>query len=168
MDLQPATSKSDRPSFCDKTPAMQGIKRKVVYIGLFELIAIAVTTVGFSWFSGQGTERAGVVAVLTSAIAVAWNLTYNSAFEKWESRQVVKGRSFRRRVAHALGFEGGLTIILVPTLAWLLQVSLWQALFLDFGLIAFFLVYAFLFNLAFDHVFGLPASALPAPVESAT
>lgn len=147
---------------------MQGIKRKVVYIGLFELIAIAVTTVGFAWFSGQGAERAGVVAVLTSAVAVAWNLAYNTAFEKWESRQTVRGRSFKRRMAHALGFEGGLTVILVPLLAWLLQVSLWQALVLDFGLIVFFLAYAFVFNLAFDHVFGLPASALPVPVESAT
>ncbi|MBY4596970.1 PACE efflux transporter [Ottowia caeni] len=147
---------------------MQGIKRKVVYIGLFELIAIAVTTVGFAWFSGQGAERAGVVAVLTSAVAVAWNLAYNTAFEKWESRQTVRGRSFKRRMAHALGFEGGLTVILVPLLAWLLQVSLWQALVLDFGLIVFFLAYAFVFNLAFDHVFGLPASALPVHVESAT
>ncbi len=147
---------------------MQGIKRKVVYIGLFELIAIAVTTVGFSWFSGQGAERAGVVAVLTSAVAVAWNLAYNTAFEKWESRQTVRGRSFKRRVAHALGFEGGLTVILVPLLAWLLQVSLWQALVLDLGLIVFFLAYAFVFNLAFDHVFGLPASALPVPSGPAT
>lgn len=147
---------------------MQGIKRKVVYIGLFELIAIAVTTVGFSWFSGQGAERAGVVAVLTSTVAVAWNLAYNTAFEKWESRQTVRGRSFKRRVAHALGFEGGLTVILVPLLAWLLQVSLWQALVLDLGLIVFFLAYAFVFNLAFDHVFGLPASALPVPSGPAT
>lgn len=146
-----------------KPPAMQGIKRKVVYIGLFELIAIAVTTVGFSWFSGQGAERAGVVAVLTSAVAVAWNLAYNTAFERWEARQTVKGRSFKRRVAHALGFEGGLTVILVPLLAWLLQVTLWQALVLDLGLIVFFLAHAFVFNLAFDHVFGLPASALPVP-----
>lgn len=147
---------------------MQGIKRKVVYIGLFELIAIAVTTVGFSWFSGQGAERAGVVAVLTSVVAVAWNLAYNTAFEKWESRQTVRGRSFKRRVAHALGFEGGLTVILVPLLAWLLQVTLWQALVLDLGLIVFFLAYAFVFNLAFDHVFGLPASALPVPSGPAT
>jgi uncharacterized membrane protein len=31
------------------------------------------------------------------------------------------------------------------------------------GLIIFFLVYTFVFNLAFDKVFGLPASALPVP-----
>ncbi len=147
---------------------MQGIKRKIVYVSLFEVIAIAVTTVGFAWFSGQSTGHAGMVAVVTSVIAVAWNLGYNTAFEKWESRQVVRGRSWRRRVAHALGFEGGLTVILVPLLAWLLKVTLWEALVLDVGLIVFFLIYAFLFNLAFDHVFGLPASAQPVPAGPGT
>jgi uncharacterized membrane protein len=34
---------------------------------------------------------------------------------------------------------------------------------LDLGLIFFFLVYTFLFNLVFDRIFGLPASALPQP-----
>lgn len=143
--------------------AMQGIKRKIVYVTIFEIIAIAVTTVGFAWFSGQGAGRASAVAVITSVVAVIWNLTYNTAFERWESRQAVRGRSWRRRVAHALGFEGGLTLVLVPLLAWLLKISLWEALVLDIGLIVFFLVYAFLFNLAFDHVFGLPASAQPVP-----
>ena len=50
----------------------------------------------------------------------------------------------------------------------MLNVSLWQALILDLGLIVFFLVYAFLFNLAFDRVFGLPASAQALPAEPST
>ena len=82
----------------------------------------------------------------SSAIAVAWNLTYNTVFEMWEAKQTVRGRNLKRRVAHALGFEGGLTIVLVPLFAWWLEVSLWQALVLDIGLIVFFLIYAFLFN----------------------
>jgi uncharacterized membrane protein len=38
-------------------------------------------------------------------------------------------------------------------------VSLWQALLYDAALLLFFLVYTFVFNWAFDRVFGLPASA---------
>lgn len=144
---------------------MQGIKRKIVYVSLFEVIAIAATTIGFSYFSGQSAGHSSLLAVASSAIAVAWNLTYNTLFERWEARQTVRGRSLRRRAAHALGFEGGLTIVLVPLFAWWLEVSLWQALILDIGLIAFFLIYAFLFNLAFDRAFGLPASAQPVPAE---
>ena len=48
---------------------------------------------------------------------------------------------------------------LVPVFAWWLDVSLWQALVMDLGLVVFFLIYTFVFNWAFDLVFGLPASA---------
>ena len=68
-------------------------------------------------------------------------------------------RSLRRRIAHAIGFEGGLIAFLVPVFAWWLGVSLWDALVMDLGLVVFFLVYTFVFNWAFDAVFGLPASA---------
>jgi uncharacterized membrane protein len=138
---------------------MQGLKRRVVYVTLFELIAIAMTTLGLALLSGQPLGHAGVAAVASSLVAVVWNFIFNGMFEAWERRQSVKGRSMSRRVAHAVGFEGGLVIILVPLFAWWLGVTLWQALVYDAGLIVFFLVYTFLFNLAFDHVFGLPASA---------
>lgn len=142
---------------------MQGIKRKVVYVGLYEAIAIVVASVGFAAMSGQALSHAAPLSVAASVIAVCWNLAFNSLFEMWESRQAVKGRSVARRVAHALGFEGGLVVILVPLVAWWLDVSLGAALLMDLGLVVFFLVYTFVFNWVFDRVFGLPASAVAAP-----
>ena len=71
----------------------------------------------------------------------------------------MRGRSLQRRVAHAIGFEGGLALLLVPLFAWWFGVGLWQALVMDLGLMLFFLIYTFVFNWGFDHVFGLPASA---------
>jgi uncharacterized membrane protein len=64
-----------------------------------------------------------------------------------------------RRIAHAALFECGLTVFLVPMIAWALEVSLWRALVYDIGLLSFFLVYTYGFTWAFDRVFGLPASA---------
>jgi uncharacterized membrane protein len=138
---------------------MQGLKRRVVYITLYEGIAIVAASVGLSLMSGQGMGHSGVLAVIASVIAVLWNLAFNALFERWESRQAVRGRSIRRRVAHAIGFEGGLVAFLVPIFAWWLGVSLWQALVMDLGLVVFFLAYTFVFNWSFDLVFGLPASA---------
>lgn len=140
---------------------MQGIKRKIVYVTLYELIAIAFSSVALALLAGSSMGHASVAAVAASAIAVVWNLVFNTLFEKWESRQARRGRSLGRRVAHAIGFEGGLVFTLVPLFAWWLGISLWQAFVLDLGLIVFFLVYTFVFNLAFDKVFGLPASAMP-------
>ncbi|SFM27794.1 PACE efflux transporter [Variovorax sp. OV329] len=139
---------------------MQGIKRKVVYVGLYEAIAIVVASFGFAAMSGQELSHAAPLSVAASVIAVGWNLIFNNLFEMWESRQAVKGRSVGRRVAHAMGFEGGLVLMLVPLVAWWLDVSLWAALLMDLGLVVFFLVYTFVFNWVFDAVFGLPASSL--------
>ncbi|MCK9507320.1 MAG: PACE efflux transporter [Pigmentiphaga sp.] len=141
---------------------MQGIKRKIVYVSFYELIAVCITTVGLSLLSGQGAGHASVAAVASSTIALVWNLIYNTMFEWWEARQVKRGRSIWRRIAHAFGFELGLIVMLVPLFAWWLEVSLWHAFVMDLGLILFFLVYTFIYNLYFDRIFGLPASAQPA------
>ena len=149
----------------DKTPTLfglQGVKRRVIYVTLYELIAIGAATVGLALLTGQGAGHSSVVAVAASVIAIVWNIVFNWAFERWEARQPVRGRSVARRVAHAIGFEGGLVFTLVPLFAWWFGVSLWAAFVMDLGLIVFFLCYTFVFNWVFDRVFGLPASALPA------
>ena len=138
---------------------MQGIQRKIVYVGLYEGIAILCASVGLAALSGAGAGTSTALAAATSVIAVLWNLLFNTLFEAWESRQAQRGRSLARRVAHAIGFEGGLAAVLVPLFAWWLDVGLWEALLFDAALLVFFLVYTFVFNWGFDRVFGLPASA---------
>lgn len=138
---------------------MQGPLRKVVHAVLFEAIAIVIVTLAFAWISGHDAGHTSVLAVLSSAVALGWNMLYNTLFEAWERRQAVRGRSIARRVAHAIGFEGGLVLLLVPVIAWWLDMGLWQALVADIGLVVFFLGYGLVFNWAFDRVFGLPAAA---------
>jgi uncharacterized membrane protein len=138
---------------------MQGLKRRVIYITLYEGLAIVAASAGLSLMSGQGLGHSGPLAVVASVIAVIWNLVFNALFERWESRRAVRGRSVKRRIAHAIGFEGGLVAFLVPVFAWWLDVTLWHALVMDLGLVVFFLVYTFVFNWVFDLLFGLPASA---------
>ena len=138
---------------------MQGVARKIVYVALFEGFAIAICSVGFMLASGAELAQASALSVASSVVAVLWNLVFNHGFERWEARQSVRGRGLARRAAHALGFELGLLVLLVPLIAWWLEVSLWQALVMDVVLALFFLVYTFCFTWVFDRVFGLPASA---------
>ena len=138
---------------------MQGIKRKLVYVTVFEALAIAFCTVGFALHSGKSLAHAGALSVMTSAIAITWNLLYTSLFEAWEARQATGGRSILRRMAHAVLFEAGLLLIIVPLTAAWLDMPLLPALLLNIGLAGFFLVYTFVFNWSFDRLFGLPASA---------
>jgi len=148
---------------------MQGLKRKIVYVSLFEFFAVGLTTATLVLLAGSDSDsgHAGVAAVASSTIAVIWNFIFNTMFEAWEARQAKKGRSVARRIAHAIGFEGGLVAFLVPLFAWWLEISLWQAFVVDLWIVVFFLVYTFLFSLAFDRIFGLPASALGGEPQAA-
>lgn len=140
---------------------MSPVLRRIIYALSYEAIGVVLVALGLTLFSGHAVTDTGAFAVASSLIAVAWNYVFNTLFEAWESRQPVRGRSFLRRAVHAVGFELGLTVLLVPLLAWWLDMGLLEALLYDLTLVLFFVVYTFLFNLGFDAVFGLPASARP-------
>lgn len=138
---------------------MQGVRRRMVYVTAYEALAIALSSVMMAVIFDASAAHAGALSAAASAIAVVWNLVYNWGFERWEAWQAAGGRGFARRAAHALGFEAGLVVALVPLMAWWFDVGLIEAFILDIGLIVFFLAYTFVFNLGFDRLFGLPSSA---------
>lgn len=138
---------------------MSPTTRRVVQAVLYEAFAIAFVGPAMSLMFEQPVGSSLALAVIMSTIALAWNYVFNGIFEAWEARQVVKGRSFKRRLAHGIGFEGGLVFLLVPVMAYWLETTLLKALLADLGILAFFFVYAIVFTWAFDKVFGLPQSA---------
>ncbi|MDT7838793.1 PACE efflux transporter [Aquabacterium sp. OR-4] len=140
---------------------MQPRTRRVLQAVLYEFFAIVAVGPVLAWLFAQPLGSTLGLAVLMSTVALAWNYLFNGWFERWESRQPVKGRNWRRRLAHGLGFEGGLVVMLVPVMAWWLNTTLLQALLADLGVLVFFFGYAVVFTWAFDRVFGLPASAAP-------
>lgn len=132
--------------------------RRILYAIFYELIAILVVGPGLAYFLDHSMAETLPLAVVMSGIALTWGFCFNFMFESWEAKQVKKGRSFMRRVAHALLFEGGLVFILVPLMAWWLNTSLIEALLADLVVLIFFLIYSFVFTYGFDRVFGLPAA----------
>ena len=138
---------------------MQGKRRKIVHAVLFEIFAVISVTLVVMATTPHGVGRSSSLALATSLVALLWNMAYNVMFEKWEARQTKRGRSLARRITHALGFEGGLVILLLPLMTWWLDIGVWEALVLEVGLMLFFVVYGLVFNWCFDHLFGLPDSA---------
>lgn len=130
---------------------MSPVTRRIVYVISYELGAILLTTVGLAVF-GFGAGQSGVVAVAASTTAMLWNYVWTTLFESWEKRQVSQTRTLKHRIVHAIGFEGGLVVLLLPVVAWLLKVSLLEALVLETSLLVFFLVYTFVFAWLFDKV----------------
>ncbi|MCG7421787.1 PACE efflux transporter [Micrococcus porci] len=134
------------------------LRRRIVFAVVFELLAILFTTLILRAVGNEGAASFAV-AVVSSTVALIWNVVYNSLFERLERALGVHGRPWWARVGHTVGFEGGLVLFLVPAVALLLGVTLWEAFLIELGLIVFFLVYNAVYTYLFDAVFGLPDSA---------
>jgi uncharacterized membrane protein len=123
----------------------------------FEMLGIAlVTPLGMLAFH-QSASDMGVVAVGSATIAMVWNYIYNLGFD--HALQRLTGSTWKTpllRIFHAILFEAGLLLALVPFVAWWLSVSWVEALLMDVALAGFYLVYAYAFNLAYDKLFPLP------------
>ncbi|KVT70247.1 hypothetical protein WK56_20205 [Burkholderia ubonensis] len=137
---------------------MQGLPRKITQAILYEAIAIACISPAIAALFGEGLVYSGALSATMSAIALLWNMVYNTLFERWEATRVQRTRTLGRRIIHACGFEGGLIFILVPVVAWWLNISWLDAFLVDLGLFAFFFCYAFVFQWAFDRVFDVPVA----------
>lgn len=143
---------------------MQGVKRKLIYVSLYEVIGMTFSALGLALLSGTSPSSTGPLAVAVTTLAVTWNFIYTSLFERWEIRQPSRTRTVKRRISHAVGFQLTLIVFLIPLIAWWMNISLVQAFWLDLALIIFIPCYTFAFNWLFDRLFGLPTSALPDPV----
>lgn len=139
--------------------ALSPRRRRVLQAVLYEAFAIAFVGPVLAFFFDEPMGSSLGLAVVLSSIALAWNYVFNGLFERWESRQRDRHRTPARRLLHGAGFEGGLSVLLVPVMAWWLKTTLLQAFVANLGLLAFFFVYAIAFTWCFDLVFGLPASA---------
>ncbi|ENU28774.1 hypothetical protein F991_03356 [Acinetobacter sp. CIP-A165] len=141
---------------------MQGTKRRVTYVFFYEVFSFLICALILAALSGTTISHTGPLSILIAVIAVTVNFFYNYAFEMWEKTQISKTRTVWRRIAHAIGFQIILVMILIPLIAWWMQISLLKAFLLDFSLMVIIPCYTFVYNYLFDHIFGLPSHLLEA------
>ncbi|MFP9231177.1 multidrug/biocide efflux PACE transporter [Pectobacterium cacticida] len=115
----------------------------------FELIALTICAPVGAWLLNKPLFDMGALAIMLSSIAMIWNMIYNAIFDRlWPADRVQ--RRLAVRIGHALGFEGGFILIGLPLAAWMLNITLWQALKVEIGFFLFFLPYTVLYNWAYD------------------
>jgi len=127
---------------------------------LFELIALLTVSPLGAWTFGHSAFDFGLLALLSSGIATGWTYVYNLGFDhallRW--RGAVE-KTFALRLLHALLLEAGLIALLVPLVAWTLDVGFVEAFWIDLSLAGFYLVYAFAFYWVYDRIFPAPGLA---------
>ena len=123
----------------------------------FEIIGLLlVTPLGALAFS-KPLEAIGIISIVSATAATGWNYLYNLGFD--HAMQRLTGgvaKSVAVRVVHAVLFELGLLLLLLPFIAWYLGVGLVEAFVMDLSFALFYMAYAFVFNWAYDRIFPIP------------
>ncbi|ENN89653.1 hypothetical protein RHSP_37043 [Rhizobium freirei PRF 81] len=145
---------------------MRSFGDRVRHAVLFELIGLATFTPLAAIVLNQPIAHMGVIGVVGATVATLWNFIYNLGFDRALMRLRGKvQKTIDIRIIHAVLFEAGLVVILIPFIAWYLQITLVAALLMDIAVVTYYLVYAFVFNIAYDWVFPVKesqqAGALP-------
>ena len=135
----------------------------------FEILGLALATPLGAILFDLPLHEVGLVTLVSACLATAWNYLYNILFDRalLKLRNTTR-KSGRARIVHAVLFEAGLLVALMPFIAWYLGVSLWEALAMDVSFALFYMVYAFAFNWLYDRLFPLPewkAHAAAKPVQ---
>ena len=136
---------------------MRTTKDRIRHTLGFEIIGLIIFAPLASLVFGYELHLMGVMAVVASIIATVWNYFYNLLFD--HSLLKLRGdvrKTIPIRILHALLFEGGLLLLFLPMIALYLSISLWEALMLDITVAVFYLVYAFIYNWAYDRIYPIP------------
>ncbi len=123
----------------------------------FEIVGLAIFTPLATLAFDKPAMDMGVIGLISATVATLWNFVFNMGFDRAMIRRTGSAaKSVPVRILHTLMFEGGLIVLLIPMIAWYLGITLWQALVMDIAIVAFYLVYTFFFNVAYDRVYPLP------------
>ena len=136
---------------------MRSTRDRIRHAILFEVIGLLlIVPLGTAAFGLHAADM-GVIGVGSALVATSWNYVYNLGFDHVMQR--VRGSTLKTapiRVLHTILFEGGLLVVLLPLIAWYLDIGLWQAFLMDVSFALFYMGYAFVFNWAYDRLFPLP------------
>ena len=129
----------------------KSVKERFFHALGFEVLAIAICAPLGAWLLGYSLAHMGLLTLMISLIAMAWNMVFNAVFDGAQRRLGFR-RTLGARAVHSLLFEVGLILAVVPLAAWWLDIGLWEAFVLDIAIVLFFLPYTFGFNWAYDHL----------------
>jgi len=136
---------------------MRSTRDRVRHAIGFEMVGLVlVIPIGVLAFQ-LSVQDTGVVAVASATLAMIWNYVFNLGFDHAMQRLTGGTRkTFAQRMAHAVLFEAGLLLALLPLIATYLGITLWQAFVMDMAFALFYMVYALIYNWVYDRAFPLP------------
>ena len=126
-------------------------KRRWIHALSYEVILLVIIALALSYVFEMPMQVTGGLGIAMAVTSVLWNMLFNHYFEKLEAKHQLR-RTFKIRVLHAIGFEGGLMLATIPMVAYALEKSLLQAILIDLLMTLSILLYTFIFQYCYDHV----------------
>lgn len=126
-------------------------KRRWVHALSYEVILLIIIALVLSYMFEMPMQVTGGLGIAMAVTSVLWNMLFNHYFEKFEAKHQLH-RTFKIRILHAIGFEGGLMLATIPMVAYALEKSLMQAILIDLLMTLSILLYTFIFQYCYDHV----------------
>ena len=132
---------------------MRTTRDRIRHAIAFEIIGL-VLLVGVLGQFGYNMADIGLLGIFFSILATFWNYAFNIAFDAFMMKTYNSlKKTFWLRIWHSLAFEAGLLVVSIPVIAWTLNVSWWQAFIMDIGMVIFYVIYAYIFNLVYDEIY---------------
>ena len=132
---------------------MRTRRERIWHAIAFEIIGL-VLLVGVLGQFGYNMTDIGLLGIFFSILATCWNYAFNIVFDAFMMKTYNSlKKTFWLRIWHSLAFEAGLLVVTIPVIAWTLSVSLWHAFIMDIGLVIFYVIYAYIFNLTYDKIY---------------
>ena len=129
----------------------KSVKERVFHAVIFEVTANVIIALSLAWLMNVSVLQPGSLSVISALTATVWNFIFNKLFDSLQKKHQFQ-RTFLVRAIHAVGFETGLIISLIPVAMVMLNLTVAEAFFIEIGLVLFFLPYTMLFNWLYDYL----------------
>ncbi|MFY7112825.1 MULTISPECIES: PACE efflux transporter [Enterobacter cloacae complex] len=129
----------------------KSVKERVFHAVIFEVTANVIIALSLAWLMNVSVLQSGSLSVISALTATVWNFIFNKLFDSLQKKHQFQ-RTFLVRAIHAVGFETGLIISLIPVAMVMLNLTVTEAFFVEIGLVLFFLPYTMLFNWLYDYL----------------
>ena len=129
----------------------KSVKERVFHAVIFEVTDNVIIALSLAWLMNVSVLQSGSLSVISALTATVWNFIFNKLFDSLQKKHQFQ-RTFLVRAIHAVGFETGLIISLIPVAMVMLNLTVAEAFFIEIGLVLFFLPYTMLFNWLYDYL----------------
>ncbi len=144
---------------------MRSTADRIRHSVFFEVFGLFLSVPLASWAFNMPVHTMGPFGIGMAIWAMVWNYLFNLGFDRviLSLGRRLDDRPLGLRILHGTLFESGFIFTAIPAIMLLMHVGFMQAVMMEAGFAIFYLIYAIIYNWAYDRIFPIPLE--PEPVQ---